>query len=64
MEISGVLNSCTYVGSAVSTYGIALLSENKGWQVTLMIWVVIAAVGTVLCALSIAPWRKRFMRDT
>lgn len=36
----------------------------KGWQVTLMIWVVIAAVGTVLCALSIAPWRKRFMRDT
>ena len=28
--VSGVLNSCTYVGSAVSTYGIAFLSEKIG----------------------------------
>ena len=47
--VSGVLNSCTYVGSAISTYGIALLSENYSWKFTLFIWVMIALLGTIIC---------------
>jgi OPA family glycerol-3-phosphate transporter-like MFS transporter len=47
--VSGVLNSCTYVGSAVSTYGIALLSEAYSWKFTLFIWVLIALLGTIIC---------------
>lgn len=55
---SGVLNACTYIGSAISTYGIAVLSEKCGWQVTLLTWLGIALLGTVLCLVCIRPWRK------
>ena len=47
--VSGVLNSCTYVGSAISTYGIAVISEAYSWSFTLLIWVLIAALGTITC---------------
>ncbi|MBQ3095450.1 MAG: MFS transporter [Clostridia bacterium] len=57
---SGLLNACTYVGSAVSTYGIALLSDSRGWGFTIALWFMIAAVGTVLCLLCAKPWQKKF----
>ena len=57
---SGVINSCTYIGSALSTYGIALLSESFGWSFTLMIWGVIAGFGTLVCFVSAKPWGKKF----
>jgi len=57
--ISGILNSCTYVGSAISTYGIALLSESLGWSFTILSWIVIAALGTLACAVCIKPWKKQ-----
>ena len=55
--VSGVLNSCTYVGSAISTYGIALLSESAGWQVTAFVWFGIAALGAVICAVCSKIWK-------
>ena len=55
--VSGVLNSCTYVGSAISTYGIALLSEGAGWQVTALVWFAIAALGAVICAVCSRIWK-------
>lgn len=58
--ISGVLNSCTYIGSSISTYGMAKISEVFGWSSVLVLWCVIAAVGTVICLLCIRPWKKRF----
>ena len=57
--VSGALNSCTYIGSAISTYGIALLSETLGWKRTSLIWALIAGVGAALC-LSISKKWKRF----
>ncbi len=56
--VSGVLNSCTYIGSAISTYGIAVLSENCGWSITLFAWLIIAVLGTTLCFTSFKPWVK------
>ena len=56
--VSGVLNSCTYVGSALSTYGIALLSEKIGWSFTLAVWAGIAALGTAVCFLCAVPFKK------
>ena len=56
--VSGVLNACTYIGSALSTYGIAVISENRGWHFTILLWVVIAALGTVVCLLCVKPWKK------
>ena len=58
--VSGVINACSYVGSSLSTYGIAVLCEKAGWQVTLFTWAGIALLGTLLCALLIAKWRKQY----
>lgn len=60
---SGVLNSCVYIGSAISTYGIAVLSESMGWEKTLLVWFVIAALGTSLCFASTKPWKKQMEAD-
>jgi len=56
--MSGVLNSCTYVGSAVSTYGIAVLAEHFHWNVTLNVWFLIAVAGMLLCIGNIRSWNK------
>ncbi|MBQ6373610.1 MAG: MFS transporter [Clostridia bacterium] len=58
--VSGALNACTYIGSAISTYGIASVTEHYGWPVTLRLWMAIAAVGAVLCFACIRPWHRRF----
>lgn len=58
--LSGVLNACTYVGSALFTYGVAALSEQMGWQATIISWLLIATLGCAICAVSILPWKKRF----
>lgn len=56
--ISGVLNFYTYVGSAVSAYGIAMLSQNCGWSFTILLWIAISAVGTAICAACAKPFAK------
>ncbi len=60
--VSGVINSCTYIGSAISTYGIALLSDFYGWKLTLLIWFVIASLGTLICFLNTKPWEKIYQQ--
>lgn len=58
--VAGILNACAYVGSGISTFGIAILSENTGWQFTLRIWCFIAVLGSLICICSIKPWKKQF----
>lgn len=58
--VSGIINSCTYMGSAISTYGMALLSEKMGWGFTVFSWVIIAALGAVVCFACIKAWNKKF----
>ena len=59
--VSGVLNACTYIGSAVSTYGIAALSEVIGWKQTIFLWFWVTLAGIVVCLLCARPWKKKFM---
>lgn len=56
--VSGTLNSCTYVGSALSTYGIALLSESMGWRITALLWAGIAGAGAVVCLSTSRQWQN------
>lgn len=56
--VSGIINSCTYVGSAVSTYAIAVFSADYGWKNTIMLWAVIALGGAVLCFAFKNAWKK------
>ncbi len=43
--VSGIVNSCTYVGSALSTYLVASFTESRGWDFTVFIWFVMAMLG-------------------
>lgn len=61
--ISGLLNSCTYVGSALSSYGIAWVAQQKGWQSVLWLWALAALIGTMLCLLCVGRW-KMFKQRT
>lgn len=56
--ISGIINSATYIGSAVSTYAFALLSDKFGWSFTVSAWAAIAAMGAVLCLCCIKKWKN------
>lgn len=58
--VTGVLNACAYVGSGISTFGIAILSENYGWQMNIFIWCIIAILGTIICFICIKPWKNKF----
>ena len=62
--VSGTLNACTYIGSALSTYGIAALSEGIGWQKTVFLWCVIALAGCLVCFGCTRPWRKNMMEES
>ena len=50
--VSGVCNSCVYIGAAISTYGIALVSELMGWSLTIATWCLILIVGITFAFLS------------
>ena len=58
--VSGVINSCTYIGSALSTYGVALLSEVYGWNFTIFVWATIALSGTGICFAVSKAWKLKF----
>ena len=59
--VSGILNSSTYIGSAISTYVIALFSGRFGWGSTLYMWAAIAAAGMLICLGFAKKW-KAFTR--
>lgn len=59
-SVSGILNACTYIGSACSTYGIAALSQSAGWRTTLLVWFCIALFGSAVCFAFKRSWDRRF----
>ena len=56
--ISGILNACTYIGASISSYGFASIADNFGWNMVLIIWCIIAFLGTLICVLKIKGWTK------
>lgn len=55
--VSGLLNSCTYVGSALSSSGIAWAAQHAGWQTVIWLWAAAALLGTLLCLGCKRQWR-------
>ena len=49
--VSGFMNGMAYVGTAVSTFTIGVLVEQKGWNVTIGSWVVMTFLALVVCVL-------------
>lgn len=57
--VSGILNSFTYLGSAVSIYGIAVVAEKfNDWNVNFKLWAAISAFGILFCMLALGKWNK------
>ncbi len=54
--ISGLINSCTYAGAAISTYGIAVFTDVFGWNKTILLWSVVAALGALVCVALSKQW--------
>lgn len=61
--ISGIMNAFTYIGSAISTYGFGALAEHFDWSFTIITWIVISALGTVLLLFNIRRWQKFAAKD-
>ncbi len=57
--VSGILNAFVYIGSAVSTYGIALLTENYGWGTTVFVWFILSILGTAICFSVANKWKNK-----
>lgn len=56
--ITGAMNSSVYIGSAISTYGIAAITTRFGWSGTMITWFGCALVGLIVCIFSIKPFKK------
>lgn len=56
--VTGLINSCAYIGSAISTYGVALVSKYFGWGGT-MVSLLLVSVSGILFALVSIPYLKK-----
>lgn len=56
--ISGLINSSTYIGAAISTYGIAVFTDEFGWTKTIVLWAFVAFVGAFVCIALGKKWKK------
>ncbi len=61
--VSGVCNSCVYIGAAISTYGIALISEKMGWQLTVATWCLIITVGIAFAFISLKKYTSMINKE-
>ena len=59
--ISGFYNSCGYIGTAVSMYAIAWVSERFGWQTTQTLWLACCVTAVILCGVIVPAW-SHFLR--
>ncbi len=54
--ISGMLNACTYIGSALSACGSAYCSERFGWNAVILLWTIITLLGAAVCLAFSRKW--------
>ena len=55
-SVSGILNSATYVGSSLSTYGFGVVAEQAGWMQVVVIWIAVCAAGMCVMLLARKKW--------
>ncbi len=56
--ISGVLNSCTYIGSTIATYAIAEIAEVVGWTGNITFWIFVTLSGLILCLFNLNYFKR------
>jgi len=61
--LSGFFNFSTYVGSALSIYGFAALSQRIGWSGTVVAWTVVSLFGASFCFIMHRPLNKHSLSE-
>ncbi|MDO4396981.1 MAG: MFS transporter [Oscillospiraceae bacterium] len=61
--VTGFMNAIAYVGSAASSYGFGVVSENIGWGGTAGVWVGLCGAALLLTAASAKKWRSYFKNE-
>ena len=57
-SITGFLNACSYFASAVSSVTIGVIAEKSGWNMTVLSWLAVALLGTVICFAGKSFWGR------
>ena len=57
-SITGFFDACSYLASAVSSPVIALISDNYGWDITVLSWCGVALAGALFAGIGIPLWKK------
>jgi len=61
-SVTGFLDACSYMASALSGVTIGVVASSYGWNVTVLTWIGIAFLGGLVTFLGIKSWKKgRFM---
>ena len=56
---SGILNAGTYVGSAIASPAFPALQKHFGsWDVPILSWIAISALGAAVCLIAVPLWQK------
>ena len=56
--VTGAINSSVYIGSALSTYGIASVTEHFGWSGTMITWLICSVSGLFICIFTVKSFEK------
>lgn len=61
-SVTGFLDACSYMASALSGVTIGVVASSYGWNVIVLTWIGIAFLGGLVTFLGIKSWKKgRFM---
>lgn len=57
-SMTGFLDACSYIASAVSSLLIGITAVRFGWDVTVLIWAAVALCGGLICVAGTGKWKK------
>ncbi len=54
--VTGFLNACSYLASALSSVSIGYIADHRGWNATVFSWIIVAVLGLVICLVGMKKW--------
>lgn len=60
--VSGFLNACAYLGTALSTFTTGIMVEQLGWNVTVFSWLAVAALAAAACFTVRRLYSEQFLK--
>lgn len=61
-SVTGFLNACSYLASALSSVSIGYIAQTKGWDATILSWLMVAVLGLLVCVSGVRLWKRGLAR--